>query len=171
MLNLAVVLEDSAREKPDATAVVFGDMRLPYSLVDTIAGQVANLLVSRGIGRGDKVALACPNLPYFPFVYYGILKTGATVVPLNVLLQAREIAYHLDDSDAKAFFCFEGSPELPLGERGRAASPTPRASSTSSCCRPRRSPPSPSSARRCGRPSTGCPASSRPCKPPPTTRR
>ncbi|TQS27619.1 long-chain fatty acid--CoA ligase [Microbispora sp. KK1-11] len=120
MLNLAVVLEDSAREKPDATAVVFGDMRLPYSLVNTVANQVANLLVSRGIGRGDKVALACPNLPYFPFVYYGILKAGATVVPLNVLLQAREIAYHLDDSDAKAFFCFEGSPELPLGERGRA---------------------------------------------------
>ncbi|MEU7689510.1 long-chain fatty acid--CoA ligase [Microbispora hainanensis] len=120
MLNLAVVLEDSAREKPDATAVVFGDMRLPYSLVNTVANQVANLLVSRGIGRGDKVALACPNVPYFPFVYYGILKAGATVVPLNVLLQAREIAYHLDDSDAKAFFCFEGSPELPLGERGRA---------------------------------------------------
>ncbi|MEU6427776.1 long-chain fatty acid--CoA ligase [Microbispora sp. NPDC046973] len=119
MLNLAVVLEDSAREKPDATAVVFGDMRLPYSLVNTVANQVANLLVSRGIGRGDKVALACPNLPYFPFVYYGILKAGATVVPLNVLLQAREIAYHLDDSDAKAFFCFEGTPELPLGERGR----------------------------------------------------
>lgn len=119
MLNLAVVLEDSAREKPDATAVVFGDMRLPYSLVNTVANQVANLLVSRGIGRGDKVALACPNVPYFPFVYYGILKAGATVVPLNVLLQAREIAYHLDDSDAKAFFCFEGSPELPLGERGR----------------------------------------------------
>ncbi|MBX6382040.1 MAG: long-chain fatty acid--CoA ligase [Microbispora sp.] len=120
MLNLAVVLEDSAREKPDATAVVFGDLRLPYSLVNTVANQVANLLVSRGIGRGDKVALACPNLPYFPFVYYGILKAGATVVPLNVLLQAREITYHLDDSDAKAFFCFEGTPELPLGERGRA---------------------------------------------------
>ncbi|RGA06259.1 long-chain fatty acid--CoA ligase [Microbispora triticiradicis] len=120
MLNLAVVLEDSARDEPDATAVVFGDLRLPYSLVNTIAGQVANLLAARGVGRGDKVALACPNLPYFPFVYYGILKAGATVVPLNVLLQAREIAYHLDDSGAKAFFCFEGTPELPLGERGRA---------------------------------------------------
>ncbi|WP_169984677.1 long-chain fatty acid--CoA ligase [Microbispora sp. H10836] len=120
MLNLAVVLEDTARDTPDATAVVFGDLRLPYSLVNTVANQVANLLVSRGIGRGDKVALACPNLPYFPFVYYGILKAGATVVPLNVLLQTREIAYHLNDSDAKAFFCFEGSPELPLGERGRA---------------------------------------------------
>ncbi|MEV4454726.1 long-chain fatty acid--CoA ligase [Microbispora sp. NPDC049633] len=120
MLNLAVVLDDTARDTPDATAVVFGDLRLPYSLVNTIANQVANLLVSRGIGRGDKVALACPNLPYFPFVYFGILKAGATVVPLNVLLQSREIAYHLNDSDAKAFFCFEGSPELPLGERGRA---------------------------------------------------
>ncbi|MDP9866273.1 MULTISPECIES: long-chain-fatty-acid--CoA ligase [Streptosporangium] len=120
MLNLSVALEDSAREQPDRTALVFGDLRLPYSLVNTIANQVANLLVSRGIGKGDKVALACPNLPYFPFVYYGILKTGATVVPLNVLLQPREIAYHLEDCEAKALFCFEGTPELPLGERGRA---------------------------------------------------
>ncbi|MER5651339.1 long-chain fatty acid--CoA ligase [Streptosporangium sp. NPDC002524] len=119
MLNLSIALEDSAREAPDRTALVFGDLRLPYSLVNTVANQVANLLVSRGIGKGDKVALACPNLPYFPFVYYGILKAGATVVPLNVLLQSREIAYHLDDSQAKALFCFEGTPELPLGERGR----------------------------------------------------
>ncbi len=120
MLNLSIVLEDSARVTPDRTAIVFGEMRLPYSLINTVANQVANLLAARGIGRGDKVALACPNLPYFPFVYYGILKAGATVVPLNVLLQSREIAYHLDDSDAKAFFCFEGTPELPLGERGKA---------------------------------------------------
>ncbi|GAA5085278.1 long-chain acyl-CoA synthetase [Thermocatellispora tengchongensis] len=120
MLNLAIVLEDSAREAPDQTALVFGDLRIPYSLVDTVASQVANLLVARGIRKGDKVALACPNLPYFPFVYYGILKAGATVVPLNVLLQPREIAYHLDDSESKALFCFEGTPELPLGERGKA---------------------------------------------------
>ncbi|MEU8248808.1 long-chain fatty acid--CoA ligase [Nonomuraea sp. NPDC048916] len=120
MLNLSTVLEHSARTTPDGTAIVFGDMRLPYSMIDTVARQVANLLVSRGIGKGDKVALACPNLPYFPFVYYGILKAGASVVPLNVLLQSREIAYHLDDSDAKALFCFEGTPELPLGERAKA---------------------------------------------------
>ncbi|WP_214412425.1 long-chain-fatty-acid--CoA ligase [Sphaerisporangium fuscum] len=120
MLNLSVVLEDSAREHPDRTAVVLGDMRMSYSLIDTLANQVANLLASRGIGRGDKVALACPNLPYFPFVYFGILKAGAAVVPLNVLLQPREIAYHLRDSQAKALFCFEGTPELPLGERGHA---------------------------------------------------
>ncbi len=64
------------------------------------------------------MALSCPNLPYFPIVYYGILKAGAVVVPLNVLLKGREIAYHLDDSDAKAYFCFEGTADLPMGDRG-----------------------------------------------------
>ncbi|WP_288050434.1 AMP-binding protein, partial [Nocardia sp.] len=52
--------------------------------------------------------------------YFGALKAGAVVVPLNVLLKPREIAYHLTDSDAKALFCFEGTPELPLGESGYA---------------------------------------------------
>ena len=118
MLNLSVLLEDSARVAPSRDAVVMGDLRLPYSMVNALANQVANLLNARGIGRGDKVALSCPNLPYFPIVYYGILKTGAVVVPLNVLLKSREVAYHLDDSDAKAYFCFEGTPELPMGENG-----------------------------------------------------
>lgn len=119
MLNLSIILEDSARHAPDRTAVVFGDLRLPYSMIDSVANQVANLLVSRGIGKGDKVALLSPNLPYFPFVYYGVLKAGAAVVPLNVLLQPREIAYHLEDSEAKALFCFDGTPDLPMGARGR----------------------------------------------------
>ncbi|GII64988.1 long-chain-fatty-acid--CoA ligase [Sphaerisporangium krabiense] len=121
MLNLSVILEDSAREHPDRTAIVSGDARMSYALVNTLANQVANLLASRGVGPGDTVALACPNLPYFPVVYYGVLKAGAAVVPLNVLLQPREIAYHLRDSGAKALFCFEGTPDLPLGERGLAA--------------------------------------------------
>ncbi|TDD73371.1 long-chain-fatty-acid--CoA ligase [Actinomadura rubrisoli] len=120
MLNLSVLLEDAARETPDRDSVVFGDIRLSYSFIDSVANQVANLLRSRGIGPGDKVALSSPNLPYFPMVYFGILKAGAVVVPLNVLLKPREIAYHLADSDAKALFCFEGTPELPLGEMGHA---------------------------------------------------
>ena len=70
--------------------------------------------ITFGLSKGDKVALSCPNLPYFPIVYYGILKTGAVVVPLNVLLKGREIAYHLGDSEAKAYFCFEGTAELPM---------------------------------------------------------
>ncbi|UYM03506.1 long-chain-fatty-acid--CoA ligase [Solicola gregarius] len=118
MLNLSVMLEDSARNFPDRDAVVLGEARLTYAQVNGAANQVANLLNTRGIGRGDKVALSCPNIPYFPMVYFGILKTGATVVPLNVLLKGREVAYHLDDSDATAYFCFEGTPELPMGQAG-----------------------------------------------------
>jgi long-chain acyl-CoA synthetase len=120
VLNLSVFLEDSARRVPDRDALVLGDTRLTYAQVDAMANQVANLLVSRGIEPGDKVALSCPNLPFFPVIYYGILKAGAVVVPLNVLLRGREIAYHLGDSEAKAYFCFEGTADLPMGTEGYA---------------------------------------------------
>ena len=120
MLNLAVVLEESARRRPDQIAVVFGEHRLSYTELNGAANQVANGLGSLGIESGDKVALTCPNLPYFPIVYFGILKAGAVVVPMNVLLKRREVAYHLADSDAKVYFCFEGTPELPMAEEGWA---------------------------------------------------
>jgi len=120
MLNLSILLEDSARSFAGRTAVVLGDRRLTYVQLDGAANQVANLLVERGVRPGDKVALSCPNVPYFPIVYYGILKAGAVVVPLNVLLKGREIAYHLDDSDAVAYFCFQGTAELPMGAEGHA---------------------------------------------------
>jgi long-chain acyl-CoA synthetase len=123
--NLSTLLEDSVAKYPERTAIVLArpdaeSTRLSYAEVNTFANMVANLLVSRGIRPGDKVALSCPNLPYFTVVYFGILKAGATVVPLNVLLKGREVAYHLDDSDAKAYFCFEGTPDLPMGQEGYA---------------------------------------------------
>ncbi|TJZ79699.1 long-chain fatty acid--CoA ligase [Rhodococcus oryzae] len=120
MLNLSMLLEDSARRYPDRAALVLDGERLTYAELDARANQVANLLSSRGIEPGDRVALSCPNLPQFPIVYYGILKAGAVVVPLNVMLKGREIAYHLADSGAKAYFCFEGTADLPMGEFGRA---------------------------------------------------
>jgi long-chain acyl-CoA synthetase len=119
VLNLSVFLEDSARRYPDRDAVVLGESRLTYRQLDAAANQVANLLVGRGIGRGDKVALSCPNLPYFPILYYGILKAGAVVVPMNVLNKAREVTYYLEDSGARAYFCFEGTPDLPMGAEGK----------------------------------------------------
>lgn len=119
MPNLSTLLEGSAQQYAERDAVVLGGTRLTYAQVNGAANQVANLLVSRGIKPGDHVALSCPNLPYFPIVYFGILKAGAAVVPLNVLLKDREIAYHLADSDAKAYFCFQGTPELPMGQEGK----------------------------------------------------
>ena len=100
MLNLSIFLEESARRYPSQTAIVFADKRLNYAQLNAAANQVAGGLEKIGIEPGDKVALSCPNLPYFPIVYYGILKAGATVVPLNVLLKRREVAYHLADSVA-----------------------------------------------------------------------
>ncbi|WP_433372062.1 long-chain-fatty-acid--CoA ligase [Streptosporangium sp. CA-115845] len=121
MLNLATLLEHSAREFPDREAVVAGAVRLTYAQVDRTANQVAGALVALGVAPGDTVALSCPNVPEFPILYYGILKTGAGVMPLNMLLTEREVAYHLHDSAAKAYVCFEGTTELPTGEVGRAA--------------------------------------------------
>lgn len=121
MTNLATLLDDIARRHPDRAAVVLGDARVSYADLNRTANQVANLLTSRGIGPGDKVALSCPNLPQFTAVYFGILKSGAVVVPLNVLLKHREIAYHLTDSDAKAYLAFQGTPELPIGAEAHAA--------------------------------------------------
>ncbi|MFL6105319.1 MAG: long-chain-fatty-acid--CoA ligase [Marmoricola sp.] len=118
MLNLSILLEDSARKYPDRDALVLGDTRLTYAQVNAAANQVANLLVERGIQPGDKVALSCPNLPFFPVVYYGILKAGAVVVPLNVLLKAREVAFHLAEADVKAYFCFQGTADLAIGAEG-----------------------------------------------------
>ncbi|HEY0462493.1 MAG TPA: long-chain fatty acid--CoA ligase [Pyrinomonadaceae bacterium] len=119
MLNLAVLLEDSARNVPDRNAVICGDAQFTYAEINAQANQVANALKKFGIEKGDKVALSCANLPFFPIIYYGILKAGATVVPLNILLKAREVAYHLADSDARVHFCFEGTPELPMGIEGQ----------------------------------------------------
>ena len=116
MANLSALLEDSTAKYPERTAVVLGETRLNYAQVNGAANQVANLLVSRGIVPGDKVALSCANIPFFTIIYFGILKAGATVVPLNVLLKGREVAYHLGDSDAKAVFAFEGTADLPIGK-------------------------------------------------------
>jgi long-chain acyl-CoA synthetase len=120
MLNLATILENSAKLYPTKPAFIFMDSELSYSQINEAANQVANGLKDNGIKEGDKVALSCLNLPYFPIIYFGILKLGAVVVPLSVLLKKDEIEYHLKDSKAKAYFCFTGTPDLPMGEMGYA---------------------------------------------------
>lgn len=114
MFNLSVVLEDSARTVPDHPALVLGETAMTYAEVDAAACRVAHLLVGLGVEPGDRVALSCPNLPQFPIAYFGILKAGAVVVPLNVLNKPREITYYLDDTGARVALCFEGTEELPI---------------------------------------------------------
>jgi long-chain acyl-CoA synthetase len=120
-LNLASVLEQQARLVPDRLAITFRDAHLTYAQLNARAAQIASGLVALGIGPGDRIALSCPNVPWFPMAYFGILKAGAVVVPLNVLLKPREIAYHLEDADARVHLAFEGTPDLPMAEMARAA--------------------------------------------------
>ncbi|MGL5825217.1 MAG: long-chain-fatty-acid--CoA ligase [Nocardioides sp.] len=120
MLNLSIFVEEAARKYPHRVAVALGATRLTYAQLDAAANQVANLLVAGGVKPMDKVALSCLNVPNFPVVYYGILKAGAIVVPLNVLLKAREVAYHLADSEAVAYLCHEGTEALPMATEAYA---------------------------------------------------
>jgi len=120
-LNLASLLDQQARLTPDRLAVVLRPFALRYREVNALACQVAGGLRALGFGPGDHIGLACPNTPHFPIAYYAILKLGGVVVPFNVLLKPREIAAQLKDSDAKALFVFEGTPQLPMAAMAREA--------------------------------------------------
>jgi long-chain acyl-CoA synthetase len=121
MLNFSTILEDTARRRPDHDALIFADQRISYSQLEAAACQVANGLRAVGIGPGDKIAISCLNFPAFPMIFFGALKVGAVLVPLNVLLKPSEIEYHLRDCEAKAYFCFEGTDVLPMGDWGQQA--------------------------------------------------
>jgi long-chain acyl-CoA synthetase len=86
--NLAVILSESARCAPDHPVAVFDGGQLTYRQLDQASDRVAANLVAAVIEPGDRVALQLPNIPQFLIPYFGILKAGAVVVSLNVLLRA-----------------------------------------------------------------------------------
>jgi long-chain acyl-CoA synthetase len=99
--NLASLLTDSAARQPERTAIKLDDVELSYAQLDGASAHLAGLLAQHGFQPGDRVGVMLPNVPYFPVVYYGVLRAGGTVVPMNVLLKQREVAYYLGDSGAK----------------------------------------------------------------------
>jgi long-chain acyl-CoA synthetase len=98
--NLATILRESARSTPDKTLMHVADQSFSYAQVDEISGRVASALLAQGLQPGQTVAVHLPNVPQFVFAYFGILKAGLVMLPLNPLLKATEIAYHLGDADA-----------------------------------------------------------------------
>jgi long-chain acyl-CoA synthetase len=107
-LNLATLLRQGARRHPDRPALVFGAHTIAYAALDEMARKFAAGLRSMGITPGQHIALLLPNVPQFTIAYFGAHYAGAVIVPLNVLLTADEIAYHLDDAEAVALVTFEG---------------------------------------------------------------
>jgi len=106
--NLALNLTHTARKHPDVIACKLDDAAFDYGLLDQASARVSAMLASKGVAAGDRVAIMLPNVPYFPAVYYGVLRLGAIVVPMNVLLKGREVAYYLSDSGAKVIFAWHG---------------------------------------------------------------
>ncbi|MFK0024999.1 long-chain fatty acid--CoA ligase [Streptomyces sp. NPDC090798] len=106
MTNLAAFLVDSAAAQGDRIAVRHDDSTLTYAELDDASARVAALLRDRGLRPGDRVALTMPNVPLFPVVYYGILRAGGVVVPMNPLLKAREVAFTLRDCGARIVLVF-----------------------------------------------------------------
>lgn len=107
-LNLASIVTESAARVPDSPAVRLGENTLTFAALDELSARMATLLGERGIEPGDRVGVMLPNVPQFPITYYGVLRAGAVVVPMNVLLKRREIAFYLEDSGAKLLLAWHG---------------------------------------------------------------
>ena len=107
MANMALNLVEAKNRHPQRAAVRLDDLLLTYDELDERSGRVAGLLAAQGVEPGDRVALLLPNVPQFPILYYGALRAGAVVVPMNPLLKAREIEYYLQDSGARLLFAWE----------------------------------------------------------------
>src|SRR4051795_6670577 len=104
--NLASFLTDTASKRGDSVALKLDDAELTYAQLDEASARVAALLESKGFEAGDRVGIMLPNVPYFAAVYYGVLRAGGTVVPMNPLLKGREVEFYLSDPGAKIFFAW-----------------------------------------------------------------
>ncbi len=105
-MSLASLLTETAGRHADRPALKLDDTVVNYALLNEGATRIAGLLKSRGLEPGDRVGIMLPNVPYFAFAYYGVLRAGGVVVPMNVLLKGREVEFYLNDSGARHLFAW-----------------------------------------------------------------
>ncbi|MER5959392.1 long-chain-fatty-acid--CoA ligase [Streptomyces sp. NPDC001939] len=119
MANLAGFLVETAQQQPERPALRLGEQVITYAELDERSARAATLLRSQGVRQGDRIALMLPNVPEFVVLYYGALRAGAVVVPMNPLLKTRETEFHLADSGAVWLFEWHQAPGE--GAQGAAA--------------------------------------------------
>ena len=78
----------AAADAPERPAVKLDDRTLSYGALDAAVALTAGVLRARGVRVGDRVGMQLPNVPYFPVVYFAVMRLGAVVVPMNPLLKA-----------------------------------------------------------------------------------
>ncbi|MFH0729002.1 MAG: long-chain-fatty-acid--CoA ligase [Pseudomonadota bacterium] len=104
VLSPVKFLYRSAQVYPEKVAVVYGNIRRTYLEFQERANRLADALKKMGIGKGDKVAFICPNIPPMLEAHYAVPMIGAALVSINIRLTAKEVAYIVNHSDAKAVF-------------------------------------------------------------------
>ncbi len=109
--SVGEIIRKSAEKYQDRFALIFKEKKLSYREIEIYSNKLASFLNKNNIGIGKNVCLYCPNIPEFIISYFGIVKTGATVVPVNILLSPEEIKYIIKNSDASAFVYFTGFEE------------------------------------------------------------
>jgi long-chain acyl-CoA synthetase len=123
-MNLATNLLRTAERFPERPAVRLDDTILTYRALADASGRVATMLCERGVRPGDRVAVMLPNVPQFAAVYYGVLRAGGVVVPMNPLLKEREVGYYLGDSGAALIAAWHGCADEATAGASRAGAPT-----------------------------------------------
>jgi long-chain acyl-CoA synthetase len=106
--NLATILTESALAAPNDPVMRFGGTTTTYATLDETSSRFGEGLLAAGFAPGEVVAVQLPNVPDFLVAYFGSLKAGLTVLPLNPLLKAPELEYHLTDSQARLIVTFDG---------------------------------------------------------------
>ncbi len=116
-----------AREQfPDKVGVVCGEQRFTYRQFAERAARLAGALIAAGASPGDRVAFLSTNCHRLLEAYYGVLEAGCVLVPLNIRLGPQELAFVLNDAQAR--FLFLEAAFLPLVESFRSAVPSIEAS-------------------------------------------
>jgi long-chain acyl-CoA synthetase len=98
---LTWLLDEAVKRYPHHTALIYYGTKISYAQLATLANRFALALLRLGIQRGDRVAIALPNVPQYPIAFYGALKAGAVVVPTNPLYTEREMQHQMADSGAR----------------------------------------------------------------------
>lgn len=96
------LLDSTVSHYPGHTAFIYYGTKLSYAQFSSLANRFAIGLQRSGIKKGDRVAIALPNIPQYPIAFYGALRAGAVVVPTNPLYTEREMQHQLADSGARA---------------------------------------------------------------------
>jgi len=100
-LTISEALSRSAREYPDRTALNYMGRKISYRELETLVNRFARALTALGVREGDKVAVCLPNIPQVVIANLAIFRVGAVTAQNNPLYTERELAYQLDDADAR----------------------------------------------------------------------